>query len=122
MSRNATNRLGCDLRLGVKQGVFDRAQPLADDTAGGEMGQAVELGVNPLMFEGGLSDNALREPLDDGADAGRTKALFKLAPADDKPAISTLDGVKAIGAEVRDKRFAALKTNVFVYQDGVPRG
>jgi L-alanine-DL-glutamate epimerase-like enolase superfamily enzyme len=39
-----------------------------------------------------------------------------------KPAITSLDGVKAIGAEVRDKGFAALKTNIFIYEDGVPRG
>jgi L-alanine-DL-glutamate epimerase-like enolase superfamily enzyme len=31
-----------------------------------------------------------------------------------KPAITNLDGVKAIGREVREKRFTALKTNVFV--------
>jgi len=39
-----------------------------------------------------------------------------------KPAITDLDGVKAIGREVRDKGFGALKTNIFIYQDGKPRG
>ena len=39
-----------------------------------------------------------------------------------KPAITSLDGVKAIGAEVREKGFCALKTNVFIYDGGVPRG
>jgi L-alanine-DL-glutamate epimerase-like enolase superfamily enzyme len=38
------------------------------------------------------------------------------------PAITGLDGVRAIGAEARDKGFMALKTNIFVYDDGVPRG
>jgi L-alanine-DL-glutamate epimerase-like enolase superfamily enzyme len=39
------------------------------------------------------------------------------------PAITSLDGVKAIGAEVREKGFSALKTNIFVYDDGgAPRG
>jgi galactonate dehydratase len=37
------------------------------------------------------------------------------------PAITTLDGVKAIGAEVRDKGFTALKTNIFLYEGGAPR-
>src|ERR1700676_2894234 len=37
-----------------------------------------------------------------------------------KPAITSLDGVKAIGAEVRDKGFSALKTNVFIYDGGPP--
>src|SRR4029453_1786232 len=30
-----------------------------------------------------------------------------------KPAITNLDGVKAIGREVREKKFTALKTNIF---------
>ena len=43
-------------------------------------------------------------------------------PAFYKPAITDLDGVKAIGREVREKGFGALKTNLFVYQDGKPQG
>ncbi len=39
-----------------------------------------------------------------------------------KPAITSLDGVRAIGAEARDKGFGALKTNVFIYDGGAPRG
>ena len=39
-----------------------------------------------------------------------------------KPAITSLDGVKAIGREVRDKGFGALKTNIFIYEDGKPKG
>ena len=35
-----------------------------------------------------------------------------------KPAITDLDGVKAIGREVREKKFTALKTNVFIYEAG----
>jgi len=39
-----------------------------------------------------------------------------------KPAITDLDGVKKMGAEVREKGFSALKTNVFVYgKDGPAR-
>ena len=36
-------------------------------------------------------------------------------PTHYKPAITDLDGVKAIGREVREKGFAALKTNIFNY-------
>lgn len=43
-------------------------------------------------------------------------------PAWYKPAITDLDGVKAMGAEVREKGFGALKTNIFIYRDGQPRG
>jgi len=43
-------------------------------------------------------------------------------PALYAPPISNLDGVKAIGAEVREKGFAALKTNIFIYENGAPRG
>ncbi len=39
-----------------------------------------------------------------------------------KPAITDLDGVRAIGREVREKGFAACKTNIFIYEDGKPRG
>ena len=39
-----------------------------------------------------------------------------------KPAITTLDGVKSIGREVREKGFTAMKTNIFVYTDGKPQG
>ncbi len=38
------------------------------------------------------------------------------------PAITNLDGVKAMGAEVREKGFHALKTNVFRFQDGQATG
>ena len=41
-----------------------------------------------------------------------------------KPAITDLDGVTAIGREVREKRFTAMKTNIFLYEPGGknPRG
>jgi L-alanine-DL-glutamate epimerase-like enolase superfamily enzyme len=39
-----------------------------------------------------------------------------------KPPISDLDGVKAIGREVREKKFSALKTNIFTYDGGKPQG
>ena len=39
-----------------------------------------------------------------------------------EPAITSLDGVKAIGAEVRERGFTALKTNIFIYDRGAPRG
>lgn len=32
-----------------------------------------------------------------------------------KPAITSLDGVRALGREVREKGFSALKTNIFIY-------
>jgi galactonate dehydratase len=38
------------------------------------------------------------------------------------PAITDLDGVKAIAREVREKGFTALKTNIFTYVDGKPSG
>src|SRR5436190_2101829 len=34
-----------------------------------------------------------------------------------KPAITDLDGVKAIGREVREKGFTAMKTNIFIYDN-----
>jgi galactonate dehydratase len=40
-----------------------------------------------------------------------------------KPAITDLDGVKKMGQEVREKGFKALKTNIFIYENGKnPRG
>src|SRR5262245_48372923 len=45
-------------------------------------------------------------------------------PAYYKPAITDLDGVVAMGREVREKGFGALKTNIFLYEKGGknPRG
>jgi galactonate dehydratase len=39
-----------------------------------------------------------------------------------QPAITSLDGVRALGAEVREKGFTALKTNIFLYEGGAPLG
>ena len=39
-----------------------------------------------------------------------------------QPAITDLDGVRAIGREVRDAGFTGLKTNVFEYGDGTAQG
>jgi galactonate dehydratase len=39
-----------------------------------------------------------------------------------KPPIVDLDGVKAIGQEVRARGFGALKTNIFTYENGKPYG
>ena len=38
------------------------------------------------------------------------------------PAITDLQGVNAMGAEVREKGFSALKTNLFIYENGHVRG
>ncbi len=38
------------------------------------------------------------------------------------PPITDLDGVKAKGRAVREQGFAALKTNIFLYEGGKPRG
>ncbi|MDX2203036.1 MAG: mandelate racemase/muconate lactonizing enzyme family protein [Hyphomicrobiaceae bacterium] len=38
------------------------------------------------------------------------------------PAITDIGGVRAIGREVRDKGFTALKTNIFLNEDGKPSG
>jgi galactonate dehydratase len=45
-------------------------------------------------------------------------------PSYSKPAITDLDGVKAIGREVREKKFTAMKTNIFLYEPGAknPKG
>ena len=71
------------LRLGVEQRVLDRAEPLGDDPAGGRPGQAVELGVDALVVEHRLADDARRQPLDHRGDARRAETLVELAPADD---------------------------------------
>lgn len=38
------------------------------------------------------------------------------------PQVTTLDGVKGLGAEVRERGFRALKTNVYTYAEGRPQG
>jgi L-alanine-DL-glutamate epimerase-like enolase superfamily enzyme len=39
-----------------------------------------------------------------------------------QPAITDLDGVRKIGAEARERGFDALKTNIFLYDEGPARG
>ena len=39
-----------------------------------------------------------------------------------QPVINTLDGVKALGREVRERGFKALKTNMYRYEEGKPLG
>ena len=39
-----------------------------------------------------------------------------------KPAVNDLKGVRAIGAEVGERGFSALKTNIFEYENGTARG
>ena len=43
-------------------------------------------------------------------------------PSHYPPAITDLDGVKAMGAEVREKGFGALKTNIFLHDAGEAEG
>ncbi|MEM7251843.1 MAG: mandelate racemase/muconate lactonizing enzyme family protein [Pseudomonadota bacterium] len=43
-------------------------------------------------------------------------------PAHYGPAITDLAGVEAMGREVRESGFTALKTNAFIYEDGTVRG
>jgi len=69
--------------FGVEQGVFDCAQPLADDSAGGRPGQAMKLGVGSLVVEDPLADDPRRQSLDGRADPRRSEALVELAPPDD---------------------------------------
>ena len=71
------------LCLCVEQRVFDRTEPLADHTPGGRPGEAVELGMDPLLIEDLLPNDPLSQPLDDRADPGGTEAFIELAPADD---------------------------------------
>ena len=39
-----------------------------------------------------------------------------------QPVINTLDGVKALGREVKERGFKALKTNMYRYEEGKPLG
>jgi galactonate dehydratase len=39
-----------------------------------------------------------------------------------QPVVNTLDGVKALGREVRERGFKALKTNMYRYEEGKPVG
>ena len=39
-----------------------------------------------------------------------------------KPAITDLEGVRQMGRDVREKGFSALKTNLFLYENGRPKG
>ena len=53
------------------------------DPAGRGASDAIKLGMDALVVEHLLADDARREALDDRGDAGRAEPLVKLAPADD---------------------------------------
>src|SRR5271155_2597656 len=67
--------------LGVEQRVLDGAEPLGDHSARGRPGEAIQLGIDPLVVEYRLSDDPPGEPLDHRADPGRAEALVGLPPA-----------------------------------------
>src|SRR3984893_15186150 len=59
--------------LGVEQRVLDGAEPLGDNASGSRTGEAIQLGIDPLVVEHRLSDDPPGKPLDDGADPGEPK-------------------------------------------------
>ena len=71
------------LGFGVEQRILDSAEPFGYDAARGRPGEAIQLGIDPLVVEYRLSDDPASEPLDDGTDPGRAEAFVELAPADD---------------------------------------
>jgi galactonate dehydratase len=126
-------------RLGVKvvgQNVFDHERIYAElyamtrPAAGGVVAQAMAAIENALLD---AKAKALKVPVY-ALLGGKLRDRIPLYwshcatwrinhPAWYKPEITSLDGVKAIGREVREKGFAAAKTNIFIYgADGKPQG
>ena len=93
--------------LGVEQRVFDRAERLRNDAAGGGAGRRKKLRIDAFVLEGVLSDHARRETLDRSADAGRAKAFVEFAPADDAVLGGDLDEVVVSPAGVAGEQFDA---------------
>ena len=78
------------LGLGVEQRILDGAEPFGHNATRGRPGEAIQLGIDPLVVEHRLSDDPPGEPLDDGADPGRAETLVKLAPADEASSVDSL--------------------------------
>src|SRR5581483_2135827 len=69
-------------RLGVKEGVFDRADGQRYDAARGGPRRGVELGIDPLVLEGVLADHPRRQTLDCRAETGCAKTFVIFTPTD----------------------------------------
>src|SRR6202048_2880739 len=96
------------LGLGVQQRVLDGAEPLGDTASGSRTGEAIQLGIDPLVVEHRLSGTPPGEPLDDGADPGRAETLVKLTPADDALVGCQFEEVIIPPAGIAAKNFEAL--------------
>jgi hypothetical protein len=70
--------------------------------------KTVEFGIDPLVVEYRLSDYPPGEPLDNGADPGRTETLVELAPAYDAVVGRQFEEVIVSPAGVAAKNFEAL--------------
>src|SRR3954453_12704108 len=92
-------------RLGIEQRILDRAERLRHHAAGGRAGGREQLGVDALVPENVLPDDAGRQALDRSTDAGRAEALVELAPADDAVLGRQLDEVVVSPAGVAGENF-----------------
>ena len=109
-------RLGLD----VEQRILDGADRQRHDAAGGRPRRGKQFGVDPLVLEGVLADDARRKALDRRGHAGSTKALVILAPADDAVLGHDLDEVVIPPAGVAGERFDASYGGGF-FHDFLPR-
>jgi hypothetical protein len=95
------------LALGVEQGVFDGAERLRHDAAGGGAGRCEQLRINPFVRKGVPADHARRQPLDRRTDAGRAETLVEFAPADHAFFGGELDEMVVSPAGVAGEEFNA---------------
>ena len=104
---------------------FAEATCLTRPASGGVVGEAVGALENALLDAKAKTLGVPCYDLLGGKVRDRVRVYWSHAPtwrinhpAYFQPAITDLDGVRAVGAEVRDKGFSACKTNIFIHEDG----
>ncbi len=107
---------------------FAEASCLTRPAAGGVIGEGIGAIENAMLDAKGKILGVPCYELLGGKIRDRVRVYWSHAPtwrinhpAFFPPAITDLDGVRAVGQEVRERGFTACKTNIFIHDDGALR-
>ena len=115
--------------VGQHERIYQELYALTRPAAGGVVGQAMAAIENAMLDAKAKSLGLPVYALLGGKIRDRVRVYWSHCatwrinhPTFYSPAITDVGGVKAIGQEVREKGFSALKTNIFIYENGKPKG
>ena len=97
----------------VEQRIFDGAERLRHDAAGGGTGRCEQLGIDAFVLKRVLAHHPRREAPDRGTEPGRTETFVKFTPADDAVLGGELDKVVVPPAGIAGQQFDAFYLRCF---------